>query len=107
MISASEKNAVQFVKLNRFIDGVESDPAKNLIFVRAGQIATLHWDDERSCSMVNIQGVDDPIWVTQTPDELLALMKDDNASVLGNSTSNLILKVDNDGSVTTVPSRVA
>ena len=73
---------------------------KNIIFIRATEIVTLHWDDQQNCSFVNVKGVDAPIFISQTPDEMLALMKDENASVLGATTGMLIIKADNDGHVT-------
>lgn len=96
-----EKNTVQFVKLNRFVKGIPFNPSLNIIYLRATEIASLYRDGSRNCTVVSIKGVNEPIAVVQTPDEMLALMKDDNASMLGNSAPQLIIKTDDTGNMVT------
>lgn len=74
-----------FIKLNSYQE-------EHGIFVRASAITVIHKNNEGMTKVV-VEGVPAPLDIMQTPDEVLALMKDDAASL---PTRHVVDRVDSD-----------
>jgi len=71
-----------FMKLNLLppADAAPDAPGQTF-FVRATDIAAMCDDEGNKGTIVFTQGVDKAFRVTQSPDEILAMMKDDSSSL--------------------------
>jgi len=68
-----------YMKLNLLGAKAGAAPSENLVYVRATEIVAMASDPDGT--LMFVKGVDQPFRVTQTPDEILAMMHDDSASL--------------------------
>ncbi len=68
-----------FMKLSLLPTSDQAEP--QTFFVRATEIAAMCDDEGKKGTIVFAKGVDKAFRVTQSPDEILAMMRDDSASL--------------------------
>ena len=68
-----------YMKLSLLNIKTLSEPTEDIVYVRSTEIAAMASDPDGT--LMFAKGVEQPFRVKQTPDEILAMMKDDNASL--------------------------